>query len=324
MRLRLLLPLCLLGALHAGEAAPPPHLLTIGNYMTSLGPVSVPGMAAVMLDAAGAHPGLTVLGFSANAHASEAENWEAGFASWFTGDGATDSPHANVRQQREAIKGRKPALAMLQVDPRWTGKGKDDAKLAANREAVGRFAASATAAQVPLVLFVLPGMQNTTGRKGKAPGESTPHAPEQYATDLAARHEATLALARELRTSVTVAPTYLAFAELRRIKPDLSLHAPRPADDGHLSPRDAALCAATVAAAAQAARPAKTATAEQVFAAHNAQVSRENEKQQKAGKPGDAPLAVFTAEEWQAVQDAAWAAVAHFRTDLAAAPKGTP
>jgi hypothetical protein len=308
-RLTTFLLLAMLAGTSLAANAPPANRLwlTYGDYMTGF--QNVPDMVQILL-ATGepTAPPIARLGLGIGAHGGTYEIWKSGAASWITGEGkaATTNWRDNGGGQKAAVpfEGRKADLAMVQLDLSYVA-GRDAAKGRTEAdEAVAGYVAAAKAAGARLVFYVLPGGQSITHKvagRGAGAGNLVSKAAEEYGKELVLL-DAECARLTEKHGAV-MAPTFRAFAALRKAHPEMDLHAPKPGNDGHLSPKDAALCALVIGRAFLGEAYAPPATAETLIAPQNRQIAAENAKLKAKGQP-ELPLNTIDEATWAAMLEA--------------------
>lgn len=298
-----LLACCGLGLAAADAPAANRLWLTYGDYMTGF--QCLPDMVQLQLAAADPQaPPITRLALGIGAHGNTIEIWKSGAATWITGEGkaATTNWRDNSGSQKVAttVEGRTADLVLVQLDLNYV-TGREAEKMKAETDtAVAGYVAAAKKAGAKLVFYVLPGSQHITHKRGgKAkdaplvPKDDADHQPQLAALEAEA-------VRLEKAHGAVLAPTFRAFAALRKASPGLDLHAPIRGDDGHLSPKDAALCALVIARAYQGAAFRPPASAEVLLAPQNQRITAENAKRKAKGEP-EQPLNAIDAATWTAM-----------------------
>lgn len=301
----------------AGEPAGSRLWLTYGDYMTGF--QCLPDMARLLVAAADPEaPPIARLALGIGAHGSTADIWKSGAHAWIAGQGKVSTTNwrdnSGMQKAATAFEGRKADLVMVQLDLGYAAGGRDADELRAEtEEAVAGYVAAAQKAGARLVFYVLPGSQHSTHKRGGkardaplAPKTEADHQPQLQALETECRRLAD-------RHGAVMAPTFRAFAALRKAHPEMDLHAPTRGDDTHLSPRDAALAALVIARAFLGPSFAPPTAAGILLAPQNQRIAADNARRKAKGEP-EQPLNAIDAAVWKAMLEAV--------TATFAAPKG--
>lgn len=297
-------------ALAAADAPATNRLwLTYGDYM--FGFQCLPDMTQSLLTAADPKaPPIARLGLGIGAHGSTVEIWKSGAHAWITGEGkvATTNWRDNNGGAKAAapFEGRKADLVLVQLDLSYV-TGREAEKMKAETDtAVASYVAAAKKAGAKLVFYVLPGSQHTTQKRGKTKdGPMEPKTEADFQLQLAAMEAEATRL--EKTHGVVLAPTFRAFAALRKANPGMDLHAPTRGDDTHLSPKDGVLCAMVINRAYLGETFVPPATSEALLAIQNKQIATENAKRKIKGEP-EQELSTLDETTWKAMLAATTAA----------------
>ncbi|MEI7832465.1 MAG: hypothetical protein WCJ56_04630 [bacterium] len=297
-----------------------PLVVTYGDFMTGFN--NMQGMFLTLMSKANPeYAAWDGLGLGIGAHGDTISIWEAGLSGWIDGtatlENAKNTPPGSQRTAA-AVQGRKAALVFVQLSLGYVNDNNPMTRALARsktEQAIACYAAASKRAGAKLVFCVLPGSQHINSKLPWHKTEPVLKVAGDYVAELAVLNSECLRLQKAY--DAVLAPIPQSYAMLRNLHPELDLHPPISAIDGHPSPRDSYLFACACTFILANARPA---------AVPPADVFRDTNKQMEGlireGKRSAGFVTNMSDEEQKAINDSVWAAVEQYRRG--AIINGTP